>query len=243
MLLAVLVTACSAARAETPDVTSDLAAVSAAGSEVAVPPLPDGVHVGTSTAIARPAGFPTLDELHDLVDATAYPYARARITSCLALTEGADALEAQGYETDALDQAMKITYYDGLVLWEDADGLRQLFSSEIGTFYQAEDGSWQEATGSEWSTFGPLHDWPMAQSEASLVLDADPVVVGYETVAGAATVRLLLDDGVNRAHVWIDEKGATLRLVEDFVGGDGVSRWVGVWSVETLNPVLDGPMP
>lgn len=240
MLLAVLVTACTAARAETPDFTGDL---SDAATAVVVPPLPDGVHVGTSTAITRPAGFPSLDELHRMVDATPYPYARARITSCLALTDGAAALDAEGLDTASLDQAMKITYYDGLVVWEDDAGFRQVFSPEIGSFYQIEDGSWREATGSEWTTYGPVNDWSMVQAEASVVLDADPVVVGYETVADAPTVRLLLVDGENRAHLWIDATGATLRLVEDFAGGDGVSRWVGVWSVETLDPVIEGPMP
>lgn len=243
MLLAVLVTACTAARAETPDLTADIAAASTESSEVAVPPLPDGVHVATSTAITRPADFPTLFELHRLVTDSAYPYPRALITSCLALTSGADELEALGVDTSQLDQAMKITYYDGLVVWEDDAGFRQVYSPEYGSLYEAEDGLWYTATGMEWSTFGPLHDWSMAQAEAAVVLEADPVVVGYETVADAPTVRLLLEDGDNRAHVWIDETGATLRMVEDFVGGDGVSRWVGVWSVETLDPVLDGPMP
>jgi hypothetical protein len=242
LLLAVLVAACSAARAETPDLTTDLAELSAETGEVGVPPLPAGIHVETAVAITKPAGFPTLRELSGLVAATTRPHSRALITSCLALTSGAEASEAHGLDAAQLDQAMKITYYDDLVVWEDASGFRQIFSP-LGIFYQDDDGNWREATGSEWSTLGPLHDWSMAQAEASLVLAADPVVVGYEQVAGTATVRLLLDDGENRAHVWIDERGATLRLVEDFVGGDGVSRWVGVWSVETLAPVLDGPMP
>jgi hypothetical protein len=67
--------------------------------------------------------------------------------------------------------------------------------------------------------------------------------VGYETVADTPTVRLLLVEGDDRAHVWIDKTGATLRLVEDFGGPDGESRWIGIWSVETLSPVLAGPMP
>jgi hypothetical protein len=245
-LLAVLVTACAAARADTPDFSTDLAAVTAAPSgapEVSAPTLPDEVHIETSAAISRPSDFPELQELQRLVASTSYPYPRALITSCLALTSGAEALEAQGLDTSQLDQAMKITYYDGFVLWEDDAGFRQIFSPDVGSFYQEEDGSWQEATGVEWSTFGPLHDWSTAQAEADLVLDGRPVVVGYETVAGMPTVRLLLEHGDDRAHVWIDETGATLRLVEDFGGPDGTSRWVGVWSVETLDPVLDGPMP
>jgi hypothetical protein len=76
-----------------------------------------------------------------------------------------------------------------------------------------------------------------------MILSAAPQVVGYETVADTATVRLLHVDGDDRAHIWLDETGATLRLVEEFGGPDGKSRWVGIWSVETLSPVLAGPMP
>lgn len=244
LLLAALVTACGAARASTPDFTAELTTVATSTeTTIAPPPLPAGIQIGTSRAIERPGGFPTLDELADLVAASTRPHPRALITSCLALTAGAADLEAQGIDTSGLDQAMKITYYDGLVVWEDDAGLRMVIDSEYGTLYEAEDGTWSTATGTEWSTVGPINDWSLAQAEASLVLGSDPIVVGYETVADTPTVRLLLIDGDDTAHLWIDETGAALRLVEDFAGSDGSSRWVGVWSVETLSPILDGEMP
>ena len=244
LLLAVLVTACGAPRAETPDFSDGLtAAADTRATDTTAITLPDGIHIETALAIQRPADFPTLTELQALVAGSPHPHPRALITSCLSMTGGGELLAAQGFNTDALNQRMKITYFDGLVVWEDGDGFRQIFTPDVGSFYQAEDGSWQEATGQEWSAFGPLSDWSLAQAEAGLVLAASPTIVGYETVADTPTVRLLLVQGDDRAHVWLDETGATLRLVEDFAGPDGESRWVGVWSVETLAPILEGPMP
>ena len=250
VLLAVLVTACGAPRAETPDFTDNLTLVAAAAQAaeietgvVAQPDLPEGVHIQTGLAIERPSDFPSIAQLRGLVADAPYPYPRALITSCLALSGGGELLVSQGFDTSRLDQRMKITYFDGLVLWEDAAGFRQVFTPDAGSYYQDADGSWQEATGSEWTVFGPLSDWSQAQEEASMILSAAPQVVGYETVADTPTVRLLLVDGDDRAHIWLDETGATLRLVEEFGGPDGESRWVGIWSVETLSPVLAGPMP
>ncbi len=250
MLFAVLATACGAPRAETPDFTDNLALVVSAveGSEVLTgsvvpPPLPEGLHIQPTLAIERPSNFPSIERLRGLVADAPHPYPRALITSCLSLSAGGELLSDQGFDTSRLDQRMKITYFDGLVVWEDAAGFRQVFTPDVGSYYQDADGSWQEATGSEWTVYGPLSDWSQAQEEASIILAAAPQVVGYETVADTATVRLLLVDGHDRAHIWLDETGATLRLVEEFEGPDGASRWVGIWSVETLAPVLAGPMP
>jgi hypothetical protein len=251
VLFAVLVTACGAPRSETPDFTDDLASVVVAAALVpeiepgALVPLalPDGIHIQTSLAIERPSDFPSIAQLQGLVADAPHPYPRALITSCLSLAGGGELLSEQGFDTGGLDQRMKITYFDGLVVWEDAAGFRQVFTPDVGSYYQDADGSWQEATGSEWTVFGPLSDWSQAQEEASAILAASPQVVGYETVADTPTVRLLLVEGDDRAHVWIDKTGATLRLVEDFGGPDGESRWIGIWSVETLSPVLAGPMP
>jgi len=249
LLLAVLVTACASARAETPDLSDDIgnyAAVTtstaADGVEVARS-LPDGVHLPSSIQIEQPVDFPSVAELKPMVVAGEQPYARAKITSWLSLIEGAELFAAEGFDTDRLDQAMTITYFDGLVIWEDAAGFRQIFHPDVGSYFEADDGTWQEATGFEWTTVGPLSDWSVAQNAAALVLDSEAVVVGYEMVADTPTVRLAVIQGVDRADVWLDEGGAALRIVQDFTGGDGESRWLGVWSVETLAPELTGQLP
>jgi len=247
LLLAVLVTACASARAETPDFTAELkghatattttvSAAAEASPTLVTPSLPEGFHLPASDPIQRPADFPSVAELKPMVVSGVQPYDRARITSCLSLIDGEELIVAEGFDTDRLAQAMKITYYDDLVIWEDPEGLRQIFHPEVGSYYEADDGSWQEATGFEWTVVGPLSDWSVAQSAAALVLDGDTEVVGYEMIADTPTVRVALIQGRDRADIWLDDGGAALRIVQDFTGGDGLSRWLGVWSVETLSP-------
>lgn len=254
LLLAVLVTACASARAETPDLsaavegfttatTTTVGAASEASPTLVVPSLPEGFHLPASAPIKRPVDFPSVAELKPMVVSGVQPYDRARITSCLSLIDGEELIVAEGFDTDRLAQAMKITYYDDLVIWEDPEGLRQIFHPDVGSFYEADDGNWQEATGFEWTVVGPLSDWSVAQSAAALVLDGDAEVVGYEMIADTPTVRLALIQGRDRADIWLDEGGAALRIVQDFTGGDGVSRWLGVWSVETLSPELTLQLP
>ncbi len=246
VLVAVLVTACAQARAESPDFTPDLdeyvteAALQA--DAVAALGLPEGFHLPASTPIDRPSGFPSVDELSPMVLSGNQPYSRARITSCLSLVEGAEVYEAAGMEIGELDQVMTITYFDGLVIWDDPDGFRQIFFGGMGSLYLGDDGEWHEATGYEWDVIGPLADWSVAQSAAALVLDDAVEIVGYELVADTPTVRVSLVKGEERSDVWLDETGAALRIVQDFRLG-GVTRWVGVWSVETLAPELTGPLP
>lgn len=179
LLPAVLATACASARAETPDFAGDLDNYVAATttpvahqSEVARS-LPEEAHVPSSIRIERPIDFPTVAELDPMVVAGVHPYARAKITSCLSLIDGAELFADEGFDTERLDQAMTITYFDDLVIWEDTTGFRQILHPDVGSFYEADDGTWQEATGFEWTVVGPLSDWSVAQNAAALVLDAD----------------------------------------------------------------------
>lgn len=261
LLPAVLVAACATARAETRDWASDLEATITSSTTtgavetamVATEAMTVGVGTVTARAAAihalpgisipRPAGFPSIDELEPLVGAFGMPHPRARISSSLAAVDGLEGLVAQGLDASQLDQQMTITYFDGLVIWDAPTGYRQIAVPGFGTMYPDEDGTWHEAVGFEWPVFGPLADWSMAQSAAALVLDAQPEIVGYERVADRATVRLAFVAGGDRADVWLDETGAALRIVQDFTGPDGLSRWVGVWNVETLSPELTGPLP
>ena len=165
LLLAVLGAACGTARADTPDFTSDLSAAAVARfastttavSEVSSPialsvptelDLPDGTYLDLTVAVERPDGFPTIDEMRTLVTA-AVRHPRARITSRLRLTAGAEQYVSAGYDPDRLDQRMTITYFDGLVVWEDPNGFKQIFAPELGSFYLDSEGSWQEATDAE----------------------------------------------------------------------------------------------
>lgn len=266
VLPAVLVTACATARAETPDWATDLeATIATTPTEGAVDtaPVPTeatviassvvgvdtvtaraaAVHALPGVPIPRPAGFPSIDELEPLVGSFAMPHPRARISSCLAAVDGLEGLVAQGFDASQLNQQMTITYFDGLVIWDAPTGYRQIAVPGFGTMYPEDDGTWHEAVGFEWPVFGPLPDWSMAQSAAALVLDAQREIVGYERVADTAAVRLAFVAGGDRADVWLDETGAALRIVQDFTGPDGQSRWVGVWNVETLSPELTGPLP
>jgi hypothetical protein len=251
LLVAVLVTACGTARAETPEFDSDLGAYvasTAAGAVVDSDPatayaLPEGFDLASSVPTKRPEGFPVIEELSSLVASGGGTHPRARITSFLAAVDGLEVFAAEGFDTDRLDQRMTITYFDGLVIWDDPAGPRQVFVPGLGSFYRGADGAWAEATGFEWTIIGPLADWSLAQDAAALVVEAQPEVIGYEMVAGTPTVRLALIRGEDRADVWLDETGAALRIVQDFTGGDGASRWLGIWSVETLSPELTGPLP
>lgn len=265
LLPAVLVTACATARAETSDWATDLEATVANSTTTGVatarvPPGATFVAITTDGAgtvaaraaavqalpgvvIPRPAGFPSIDELEPLVGAFGMPHPRARISSSLAVVDGLEVLVGQGLDASQLNQQMTITYFDGLVIWDAPSGYRQIAVPGFGTMYPEKDGTWHEAVGFEWPVFGPLPDWSMAQSAAALVLDAQPEIVSYERVADTATVRLAFVDGGDRADVWLDETGAVLRIVQDFTGPDGQSRWVGVWNVETLSPELTGPLP
>jgi hypothetical protein len=240
LLVAVLVTACGAARAESPDFSPDLDAYVA--STVTPAPdtstafrLPEGFHLPPSIPIEHPADFPTVSELIPMVDG-AVPYPRARITSCLSVIDGVEQLAADGVDVERLDQRMTITYFDNVIVWDEPHGTRQIFVDGFGSFYQGVDGSWDEATGTEWTVIGPVADWAVAQQAAALVLDGGVDVAGYELVADTPTVRLVLVQGDNRADVWLDETGAALRIVQGFTGEDGFTRWLGVWSVETLTP-------
>ncbi|GMQ85272.1 MAG: hypothetical protein BMS9Abin07_0838 [Acidimicrobiia bacterium] len=256
VLPAVLVTACATARAETGDWVTELEATIATSStmgvvETAAAPTEAATVVARGIAvdvvpgvpISRPAGFPSIDELEPLVGALQMPHPHARISSSLAAVDGLETLLAQGLDADQLNQQMTITYFDGLIIWDAPTGYRQIAVPGFPMMYPGEDGKWQEVMGFEWPVFGPLPDWSMAQSAAVLVLDAEPEIVAYERVADTATVRLTLATGRDRVDVWLDETGAVLRIVQDFTGPDGRSRWLGVWDVETLSPELSGPLP
>ncbi len=252
LVVAILVAGCAAPAAETTDWTTDVEPPPLSPGVVAAPEMSlsdaapvvadaDGLVPGIP--IERPDDFPSLSQLHTWVTSFGLPHPRARIESSLAVVEGLDELGASGLDTSRLDQAMTITYYDGLVIWDAPDGYRQIYIPNRGTYYPMGDGRWMEAAGFEWPVFGPLSDWPTAQAAAALVFDAGPSVVGYELVAGTPTVHLSLAGGGESAQVWLDETGAVMRIVQDFMGPDGSSRWLGVWDVVTLAPQLQGPLP
>jgi len=259
LLLAVLVTACATARAETPDFAADLSAfVTATTSPVARSQPITGMEVGAiqvgsaivlegfvlpaGDPIEQPEDFPTVAELQALV-ANPVTHRRARISSGLGAVDGIEQLAGQGADVSRLNQRMTITLFDDLLIWDDPEGTRLVFIPGLGGLYQTGDGTWQEAMGPEWTVFGPITDWSMAQEVAAQVVEAQPQVVGYEMVADTPTVRLFLARGEDRADVWLDETGAALRIVQAFTGPDETSRWVGVWNVETLSPELTDPLP
>lgn len=254
LLVAILVVAACAASAETTEWTTDVeplpqtsATPVVAAPEIALaaaaPAVLGAEGLAPGIPIQRPDDFPSLGELHAWVASYGLPHPRARIASSLAVVGGLEELGSQGTDTSGLDQSMTITYYDGLVIWDAPTGYRQIYIPERGTFYPMEDGRWMEAAGFEWPVFGPLSDWPTAQAAAVMIFDAGPRIIGYELIAGAPTVRLQIAGGGESAQVWLDETGAVLRIVQDFSGPDGASRWLGVWDVVTLAPQLTGPLP
>ncbi|MDP3983646.1 MAG: hypothetical protein Q8Q52_01395 [Acidimicrobiia bacterium] len=206
----------------------------------------DLVELGLAQGIPvdPPEGFPSIEEL---AEAMAYPFfrppphPRARIFSGYMTGADAEELAAAGYDPDLLQKEMTITYFDGITVWDYPGGFRQVATPDGVLLYQAEDGSWQESEGSEWSPL-PIPMWPLAQDMVVGLLETDRAVTkGYETLADSETVHLRLID--NQTEVWLDEVGAVMRIVFDLSKPDkGLSLFM-VWDVETLSPDLTGALP
>ncbi|MEX2624251.1 MAG: hypothetical protein WD651_11030 [Acidimicrobiia bacterium] len=199
--------------------------------------LPQGVPVD------RPEAFPSVEELATTMVDSFFrppPHARARIFSGHMTGADAEELAFAGYDPDLLQKQMTITYFDGITVWDYPGGFRQVATPAGVLLYQAEDGSWQQSEGSEWSPL-PIPMWPLAQDMVAGWLETDRVVIqGYETLADSETVHLQVDD---QTHVWLDQVGAVMRIVFDLSKPDkGLSLFM-VWDVATLSPELTGSLP
>jgi len=142
---------------------------------------------------------------------------------------------------------MTITYFDNFTIYDFPYGLREVQVPGRGYLYLADDGTWKESDRFEWPPFGPLVDWSEAQGIADGIVQADPVVIGYEILADTPTVHLRWEEATDDvwADVWLDATGANIRTVIDM----GLSepgqenQMLLVWDVQSLAPLDIGPLP
>ena len=110
-----------------------------------------------------------------------------------------------------------------------------------GLLNQAEDGSWVESDSFEWPPIGAIPEWSMLHPHLEPT-DITVEVVGDELIADTPTVRLRWTREDQVGDYWLDEIGATFRMVAgSLIEHDQWLLWV--WDVETLSPELTGPLP
>ncbi len=203
--------------------------------------------LGAGVPIDPPADFPAISDLDpERFSFPAYPtpHSRGRISSRLEVGDQPGPQSDDGSWLDGYEYT--ITYVDNFTVWEHADGSREVRTQDGSYLYQTDDGTWRESDAFEWPPFGPLVEWSEAQYSAAGILATGSTVVGYELLADTPTVHLRWPEAPpgTWADVWLDARGAVMRIVVD-VGlalGNQNEGWL-VWDVLTLDPDDPDPLP
>lgn len=209
------------------------------GAEVVRPSLAPG------QAIDPPADFPAVEDLTTWADGFSNPgHQRALITSYLGPKGDPGELIAGGMMFEvALGSMVTITCFDGITVWDYGAGVREVSIPGQGIMTRGATGDWAESTALEWPVFGPIPEQHEAQSMASAVLAAENEVVSYERIAGVETIRVRYAGEGAEVDVWVSADALVMRLIYDTGDSDDPATMSYIWNVETLDAVLDGPLP
>jgi hypothetical protein len=215
--------------------------------------LVDELGLPTPIPIDRPDGFPELGELATLADRSfvweGMPYPRARLKSGWRTTASIEQLERANFDMTNLGW-WTFTYFDGLEVVDTPSGHRSVTDSNGRFFYLSGDGRWVQDDSSEMDLGEQIARWDGAQFFAASVMTADPQLAGFALIADTPTAHILpgvtpdereLQDG--ETEIWLDKNGVALRVVHQWTAGRENLPIFLVWSIESLEPTLSGPLP
>jgi len=106
-------------------------------------------------------------------------------------------------------------------------------------------GDWVASARFEWPVFGPIPEQGEAQYMASGLLGApESQLVGYEVLAGVDTIRVgYFPSEGEWFEAWVDSEGLVMRLMITTGDLSDLTAMTWIWNVETLDTVLEGPLP
>jgi hypothetical protein len=204
--------------------------------------------------IDRPDGFPELGELATLADRSfvseGVPYPRARLKSGWRTTASVEQLEKANVDMAGLGW-WTITYFDDLEVVDTPSDQRSVYIADKGRFlYAPGDETWVQIDSSEMDGAEQVARWDGAQFYAESVMKADPQLAGFALIADIPTAHISpgvtpdepeLQEG--EIEIWLDQNGVALRVVRSLATGPEDLPIFLVWSIESLEPSLSGPLP
>lgn len=208
----------------------------------------EAIDLAAGVPIDPPEDFPSIAGLAPEAFLFSPPHPRARISSRVVVAdELAESIRQTSDPNFSGSIEITITYVDSITIYDYPNGLREAKMPGREYLYLADDGTWRESDRFEWPAIFPLTGWGEAQGIAEGMVQADPVVIGYEILADTPTVHLRWEEAGPDvwADVWLDATGAAIRAVMDM----GLSepgqenQMLLVWDVQSLAPEEVGPLP